>query len=109
MKIIFKVLIGFLNLIYCLFKMLPVKDKVTFISRQADRPTEDIQLLGKALEAADPHMTIESGPAPAEWTTCKPKEDRAAQLTGRPGIVWAGAYSRVYRMSLRRIAANSSM
>ena len=43
MKIIFKVLIGFLNLIYCLFKMLPVKDKVTFISRQADRPTEDIQ------------------------------------------------------------------
>ena len=49
MKIIFKVLIGFLNLIYCLFKMLPVKDKVTFISRQADRPTEDIQLLGKAL------------------------------------------------------------
>ena len=50
MKIIFKVLIGFLNLIYCLFKMLPVKDKVTFISRQADRPTEDIQLLGKALE-----------------------------------------------------------
>lgn len=71
MKIIFKVLIGFLNLIYCLFKMLPVKDKVTFISRQADRPTEDIQLLGKALEAADPHMkviylckTIKSGIGP---------------------------------------------
>ena len=58
MKIIFKVLIGFLNLIYCLFKMMPVKDKVTFISRQADRPTEDIQLLGKALEAADPHLKV---------------------------------------------------
>lgn len=70
MKIIFKVLIGFLNLIYCLFKMLPVKDKVTFISRQADRPTEDIELLGKALEEAPDVQviylckTIKSGAGP---------------------------------------------
>lgn len=71
MKLLFKIPIGFLNLIYLLFKLLPVRDKITFISRQADQPTEDIELLGSELEKESPDTqvvylckTIKSGAGP---------------------------------------------
>lgn len=49
MKYILKLLVGVLNLIFAVFKLLPVQNKVTFISRQADEKTEDIQMLGEEL------------------------------------------------------------
>lgn len=49
MKQILKVLTGLLNLIFAGFKLLPVQDKVTFISRQSDEKTEDMELLGDEL------------------------------------------------------------
>ena len=41
---------GFLNLIYAFFKLLPVKDKVTLISRQSDFPSEDFLMLKAEIE-----------------------------------------------------------
>lgn len=58
MKFILKVLIGILNLIFALFKLLPVRDKVTFISRQSDDKTEDMSLLEKQLRAKEPGLKI---------------------------------------------------
>lgn len=40
---------GVLNLIYCFIKLMPTKDRVVIISRQADEPTEDISLLADCL------------------------------------------------------------
>ena len=50
MKIVLKLLVGILNLIFTFFKLLPVQNKVTFISRQANEKTEDVDMLGKELE-----------------------------------------------------------
>ncbi len=49
MKIILKVFKILLNLIFVIFKLLPVKDKITFISRQANERTEDIQMLSEEI------------------------------------------------------------
>lgn len=57
MTIVLKVLTTLLNLIFAVFKLLPVKDKITFISRQANEKTEDIQMLGD--ELAEQHPEIE--------------------------------------------------
>lgn len=38
---------GFLNLIYAVFKLLPVRDKVTLISRQSDSASEDFLMLDR--------------------------------------------------------------
>ena len=51
MKLILKLMVFILNLIYIPFKLLPVQDKVTFISRQSNVKTEDIEMLGSELEA----------------------------------------------------------
>ena len=48
--VILKILIGIANLIYCLFKLLPVKDKVVMISRQSNEVNSDFRLLGDELE-----------------------------------------------------------
>lgn len=45
MKFAILILKGILNLIYIFFKLLPVKNKVTIISRQSDQKTLDIELL----------------------------------------------------------------
>lgn len=58
MKQILKVLTGLLNLIFACFKLLPVQDKVTFISRQSDEKTEDIQLLGDELARTSPNLKL---------------------------------------------------
>lgn len=49
----------FLNVIYFFYKFLPTKDKITFISRQSDRPSEDIYLLKQELEYQKPGLEIE--------------------------------------------------
>ncbi len=56
MKIILKLLIGILNLIFAVFKLLPVKNKVTFISRQSDTKTEDMELLEVELRKKAPDL-----------------------------------------------------
>ena len=58
MTLILKILIGLGNLIYLPFKLLPVKEKLTFISRQADEPSEDMRLLAAALREAAPGLEI---------------------------------------------------
>lgn len=49
MKIIIKIGIVLLNIIYFLIKLLPVKNKITFISRQSNNPSVDIELLEKEI------------------------------------------------------------
>lgn len=58
MKFILKVLIGILNLIFALFKLLPVQNKVTFISRQSDHKTEDMGFLEKELRSKEPGLKL---------------------------------------------------
>ena len=58
MKIVLKLLVGILNLIFAFFKLLPVQDKVTFISRQANEKTEDIDMLGRKLEEQKPDLKV---------------------------------------------------
>ena len=49
---------GILNLIYVFFRLLPVQNKVTFISRQANDKTEDIDMLGKELKEQRPDLKV---------------------------------------------------
>lgn len=49
---------GFLNLIYALFKLLPVRDKVTLISRQSDFPSEDFLMLKAEIEKQSPKTEV---------------------------------------------------
>ncbi len=58
MKLILKIVIGILNLIFAFLKLLPVQDKVTFISRQANQNTEDIQMLGDELKSQRPDVKV---------------------------------------------------
>lgn len=48
-SIIYKILILGLNAIYCVFKPLPVKDKIVMISRQSNKINDDFRLLGEEL------------------------------------------------------------
>lgn len=47
MSLIIKMTIFFLNIIYSLMKLLPQKRKITFISRQNNKPSLDIEMLNK--------------------------------------------------------------
>ena len=49
---------GFLNLIYALFKLLPVRDKVTLISRQSDSASEDFLMLKAEIEKQSPKTEV---------------------------------------------------
>ena len=49
---------GFLNLIYALFKLLPVRDKITLISRQSDFPSEDFLMLKAEIEKQSPETEV---------------------------------------------------
>ncbi len=49
---------GFLNLIYAVFKLLPVRDKVTLISRQSDFPSEDFLMLKAEIEKQSPKTEV---------------------------------------------------
>lgn len=58
MNVILKILIGILNLIFSLMKLLPTRRKVTFISRQSNEMSDDMKLLQKSLKNAD--RTVET-------------------------------------------------
>lgn len=47
-----------LKLIYFFIKLLPIKKRITFISRQSDNPTLDIRLLNNAMEKEDVEIVI---------------------------------------------------
>ena len=49
---------GFLNLIYAVFKLLPVRNKVTLISRQSDFPSEDFLMLKAEIEKQSPKTEV---------------------------------------------------
>jgi len=49
MKLLLKIIIGLLNLIFLLMKLLPVQNKITYISRQYNAKSEDMELLEDAL------------------------------------------------------------
>lgn len=42
------------NIIYMFFKLLPVKRKIVFLSRQADRPSLDFEMLGECIRNEHP-------------------------------------------------------
>ena len=54
MKIVFKALLGILNLIYGVMKLFPVKERITFISRQSNEKSEDMLLLERELRRQMP-------------------------------------------------------
>lgn len=47
MSLVIKIAIFFLNIIYSLLKLFPQKHKITFISRQDNKPSLDIEMLDK--------------------------------------------------------------
>lgn len=58
MKLILKLMTAILNLIFACFKLLPVRNKITFISRQSDSKSEDMIMLQDALRENLPEMQL---------------------------------------------------
>lgn len=58
MKIILKAGTIVLNLIYCIYKLCPSKDRIVFVSRQSDEPSPDCVLLSKAIREKDQKIEI---------------------------------------------------
>ena len=58
MTILVRLAILILQLFYSLFKLLPVKKKITLISRQADTPSLDFKLLKKGIKKAYPDFDV---------------------------------------------------
>ena len=58
MKIVFKALLGILNLIYGVMKLFPVKERITFISRQSNEKSEDMLLLERELRRQMPGIEL---------------------------------------------------
>lgn len=58
MTYIVKIAIGVLNLIFSVIKFLPFKKKITFISRQDDSKSEDLELLESALCEKAPEVEL---------------------------------------------------
>lgn len=58
MEIIIKMGIFFMNIIYCFFKILPTKNKITMISRQSDKETMDFRLLRQELYTRDKTIKV---------------------------------------------------
>jgi CDP-ribitol ribitolphosphotransferase len=58
MTFILKILIGILNLIFSLFKLLPVKNKIVFISRQSNNKSEDMCLLEETIKRQDTSVEL---------------------------------------------------
>lgn len=54
MTVLFKGCKVFLNFIFCFFKLLPISNKVTFISRQSDEISTDMQMLADEMSREDP-------------------------------------------------------
>ncbi len=60
MTIAIKVAIFFLNCIYRLFWILPVKQKIVFVSREADTPSVDIERLINELNTKYPDLEVKA-------------------------------------------------
>ena len=58
MTILVRLAILILQLFYSLFKLLPVKKKITLISRQADTPSLDFKLLKKGIKKPYPDFDV---------------------------------------------------
>lgn len=58
MRFILKIIIFVLNLIFALMKLLPVQNKVTFISRQSDDKSEDMELVEAELIKRAPQIKL---------------------------------------------------
>lgn len=60
MKALLKIALGVLNFIYDIMKLLPVRNKVTFASRQSNEKSEDMLLLEAAIKekAPDVHLVF---------------------------------------------------
>lgn len=54
MRLVVKTLIFFLNLIYSVMKLQPVQHKITFLSRQSDKPSLDINMLEREIRQLHP-------------------------------------------------------
>lgn len=49
---------GFLNLIYCFHKLCPVKNRISFISRQSKEPSTDVLMLAEELRQQSPDTEV---------------------------------------------------
>ena len=58
MKPVLKFITAVLNIIFSCFKLLPVKNKITFISRQSDSKSEDMIMLEDALRDRLPDIIL---------------------------------------------------
>ncbi len=58
MLLIFAVGRFFLNIIYAFHKAFPVKDRIAIVSRQSDRPSEDVRLLCDELKRLAPEKEV---------------------------------------------------
>lgn len=58
MKIFAKIGIVFLNIIYCFYKLFPVKNQITFLSRQNNQISDDYRLLKEKLKEVAPYINI---------------------------------------------------
>lgn len=58
MLTILKITIQLLHILYGLFKLLPVRKKVVFISRQSDSPSLDIQMLAEEIQRSHPDYQV---------------------------------------------------
>ena len=58
MTILVKIAIGVMQLFYELFKLFPVKNKIVFISRQADEPSLDFNMLADEIKREHPDYQI---------------------------------------------------
>ena len=58
MHILIKILTFILNFIYFFIKILPTKEKVVMISRQANEPSRDFKLLKEALNKSNPNIEV---------------------------------------------------
>lgn len=53
-----KIALAVLNIIYCPFKLLPIVNKITFISRQSNTPSQDAELLAKEIGEIDAETKV---------------------------------------------------
>lgn len=58
MKVLLKLAIAILNLIFSVMKLWRVQDKITFISRQSDEKSEDMLLLESSLREKSPNTNL---------------------------------------------------
>ena len=58
MAVIINIFKFFLNLIYALMKLFPVKNKAVILSRQSDEKTMDIKLLEEEIAKQDHNMEV---------------------------------------------------